>query len=179
MGEAMAKRPKSAGNGSLTPRQWGAVPALVSEPTIKAAASASGIGERTLHRWMRDQTFRAYIERACEDSFQHAIASLRAGAGKAVETLQDALRSDSESIRVRAAQGHLNMTIRLEEHRLARADALRGRLTRTESLEFFAAVAEAVREFIPDPTDRRDFVREVSRIHDETSTFSSGRTPQS
>jgi hypothetical protein len=174
MDEAVAEWPTSATNGSLTPRQYGAVPALVTSPTIKAAAAACGTGERTLHRWLQDRTFRALIDQAREEALQHALASLRAGTGRAVETLYRALEADSGPSRLRAATVILSMVVRLEEHRLARADALEGRLTRKESLEFLTAVSEAIREFVPDPTDKRDFLRELSRIQSETATSISG-----
>src|ERR1700722_7041479 len=41
----------------VTPRQEAAISALLSQPNLTAAASACGISQRTLRRWMRNASF--------------------------------------------------------------------------------------------------------------------------
>ncbi|MBX7251418.1 MAG: hypothetical protein K1X50_05485, partial [Candidatus Promineofilum sp.] len=53
--------------GDLSVNQRRAIEALLSEASIDAAAEASGVGRRTLHRWLaEDATFTAAL-RASQD----------------------------------------------------------------------------------------------------------------
>ena len=49
---------------TLSAKQDKALIALLTEPTISAAAKKVGIGERTLHTWLRDATFTAAYREA-------------------------------------------------------------------------------------------------------------------
>ncbi len=41
----------------LTPKQEKAITALLSQPTIEAAAASLGINPATVHRWLQDPAF--------------------------------------------------------------------------------------------------------------------------
>jgi hypothetical protein len=57
----------------LTSRQTRAIEALMSSPSITAAAKASGISASTIHRWLRDDVFQnSYLE-SRRRSFAQAI----------------------------------------------------------------------------------------------------------
>ena len=55
--------PAEGHGNKWTRRQEAAIVALLSEPTVAEAAAKAGIGERTLHSWMREPGFaRRYRE---------------------------------------------------------------------------------------------------------------------
>ncbi len=49
---------------TLTHKQDKALIALLTEPTITAAAKKAGIGERTLYRWLDDPLFAGALRQA-------------------------------------------------------------------------------------------------------------------
>jgi hypothetical protein len=71
----------------LTPRKEKAVFALLNEPSILKAAEKSGVGERTLHRWLEEPGFQAQYRRARREAFSHAISLSQRYAVLAVNTL--------------------------------------------------------------------------------------------
>lgn len=72
---------------TLTARQEKAIVALLAEPTIARAATAAGVGERTLHKWIRQPDFGAAYRRARREAFAQAIAGAHRLAAAAVQTL--------------------------------------------------------------------------------------------
>jgi hypothetical protein len=93
-----------------------AIVALLSEPTIRDAAAACGIGERTLHRWLTDDTtFQAEYEAARRATFQAAINRIPALAARAVDTLA-ALLGDKEPPAVRLGAARAVTDIGLHQH---------------------------------------------------------------
>jgi hypothetical protein len=106
------------GNTSeLTDKQQKAIIALLSEPTISAAAQASKIGQTTLHRWLNDPSFAAALKTARGQAFETALAALQGVSGKAVETLL-AIMQDHQaqaSARVSAAKTILDIAIKARE----------------------------------------------------------------
>jgi hypothetical protein len=76
------------GAGDLTPKKRRALVALLSEPTLEAAAAAARVGVRTLRTWRSERAFAAALEAAAADAFEHALARVRGLASEAVETLR-------------------------------------------------------------------------------------------
>jgi hypothetical protein len=74
-------------NSGLAPNQERAIIALLNEPTIKQAAEATGVGERTLYRWMDEPKFSKAYHKARREAFSHAIALTNRYAPHAVNTL--------------------------------------------------------------------------------------------
>ncbi len=70
-----------------TPRQEKAIAALINETSVAAAAEASGIGLRTIHKWMKEPVFVAEYRRCRRDAFSQAIALTQRYASLAVTTL--------------------------------------------------------------------------------------------
>jgi AcrR family transcriptional regulator len=100
----------------LTPLQEQAFEALLTSPTISAAAEACGVPRRTLHRWLSsDEDFREAYRRAREALFEHVLARLQARAGAAANTLLQELVSKEakSSDRIRAAIAILELPARL------------------------------------------------------------------
>jgi hypothetical protein len=126
-----------AENDSLTPKQARAIVALLSEPTIGAAAQAVGVGERTSFRWLNDRIFCECYHEARRDALRLATGQLQATAQEAVSTLVEVMHDTtaSPSARVSAAKVILDTAYRASEQE----DVLR----RIEWLERAAAtVAE-------------------------------------
>jgi alpha-beta hydrolase superfamily lysophospholipase len=97
-----AERPQVAAGGRETgrkghgaksaPARERAILALLSERTMGRAATRCGVGERTLRRWLtEDSEFKAEYEAARSAMFQVGMSRIQALAGRAVETLEDLL----------------------------------------------------------------------------------------
>lgn len=72
----------------LTRPQDVAILALLSEPSIAAAAEKAGVSERTLHRWLKEEPrFAAEYRRARREAFTQAIGLTQRSATAAVGTL--------------------------------------------------------------------------------------------
>ena len=82
------------------------------------AAEASGINEKTLQRWLREDTaFQAAYREARRAVVQHAITQVQRATGEVVETLRNVMQ-DAEapaSSRVAAARVVLDMSLRAIE----------------------------------------------------------------
>lgn len=109
--------------------------ALARGASYQEAASAAGIGERTVVRRMSDPVFRSEVERVRSAMLHAAMGRLAATVAAAVDTLSDLLRPGTRStVRRSAADSILGHALRLREHldleeRLA---ALEARLDATE-----------------------------------------------
>jgi hypothetical protein len=101
-----------AGAGNLSRKQEQAVAALLSEPTVAAAASNAGVAERTLWRWLQVPEFHAEYRAARRRVVEGAIGQLQRATVEAVETLRRNLNCGSPSTEVRAALGILDQAVR-------------------------------------------------------------------
>jgi transposase-like protein len=91
----------------LSRKQEQAIGALLTEPTISAAAAAVGIGEATLRRWMKLDDFTTEYRAARRQVVEQATARLQQASSGAVDTLVKSLEADSESVQLRAAMAIL------------------------------------------------------------------------
>ena len=82
------------------------------QPTITAAAAAVGIGEATLHRWLREPAFRAAYRQARRQSVESAVALLQCAGTPAVATLLRNLRCGKPAAEIRAATTILELSIK-------------------------------------------------------------------
>ena len=101
----------------LTPQQQKACLALLTEPTISAAAQAAGVGERTLYRWLDDPTFATAYRAARRQAVSQAIARLQQLSSGAVAVLAQvaADKNARASSRVAAATKILEVAIKAVE----------------------------------------------------------------
>jgi hypothetical protein len=103
----------------LTHKQHKALAALLSEPTVTAAAATCGIGERTLHKWLHDVP--AFVEAYAavrHDAVGQAVARLQHATGIAVDALLDVLDVDAPTpaaVRVSAAKVIIEYALRFRE----------------------------------------------------------------
>jgi hypothetical protein len=94
-----------------------AVIALVREPTIEKAAQVTGVGLRTLQRWLTDATFQEAMRKAKSDLnadlMADAIAQLRVAFGTTVKVLVSIAnnRRASSASRVSACRCILEMGV--------------------------------------------------------------------
>jgi transposase len=88
----------------LTRKHEQAIAALLSEPSIKAAAESCGVGEATLYRWLQLPDFQASYRTARRQVVERAVSELQAACGEAVSTLKRNLACDIPGVEIRAAQ---------------------------------------------------------------------------
>jgi hypothetical protein len=108
-----------SGHGDkLSRKQEQGISALLLYPTLLDAATAIGVDERTLRRWLReDTTFQAGYREARRAVVQQAIVQVQRATGEAVETLR-AVMQDSEapaSAKVSAAKTILETAVKAVE----------------------------------------------------------------
>lgn len=91
---AAGKRPR---------REEQALVALLTEPTIEAAATACGIGERTLRRWLADPDFAAAYAAARRDVLRQGIGALVGALPEAVRVLRETMNGADVPAQVRVS----------------------------------------------------------------------------
>lgn len=104
-GQKRSKPAKSGHNASgqetgadpesnLKPNQQQALIALLEERSIAAAARRTGIGERTIRRWLdENDDFQDELRRLRQQQLSHAATRLQSTAGEAVQAMLDLLAS--------------------------------------------------------------------------------------
>ena len=103
----------------LTPAQIKAVHAIVAARDVRAAAAACGTPERTLHRWLQSDVFKAAIAEQEAFIVDYATRRLLLLQDKAIDVISGVL-DDTKApagIRLRAALGMLDTAIKLRELR--------------------------------------------------------------
>ena len=103
--------------GKLTRKQEALISALLTAPSLAAAAQQAGLSEVTAWRWLKDATFQATYREARRAVVQHAIVQVQHATGEAVETLRNVMQ-DSESpasARVSAAKAILETAVKAVE----------------------------------------------------------------
>lgn len=114
----MAENGSSA--GSLTARQQRAVRALLTCKSVGDAAASSGVGERTLYRWLTDPAFRVALAAAEGDLLDAATRRLLGLQEQAISTLERMLADGSaasDTVKLRAAEQVLSHLLKLRELR--------------------------------------------------------------
>jgi hypothetical protein len=76
---------------------------LAAGATVRDAAGAAGVGERTAHRRLADPAFKARVATAREDMFAAATGRLMAGLGRAADALLGLVADPDPGVRLRAA----------------------------------------------------------------------------
>lgn len=111
--------PETAANetfATLRPRQRRFVEAYLSGLSLVEAARASGIGESTARRWLRDPQVRQALRQAQREIVGEAVQRLAQLSAQAVETLADILTHEpSSAVRLRAVETVLGNLVRLLE----------------------------------------------------------------
>jgi hypothetical protein len=118
----------------LSRKQDGAIAALLTEPTIEAAAVKAGVSESTLKNWLKREQFQLAYRAARQTVLERTVGRLLALSTEALATLQALLSCDSPQTRCRAALGILEQSSRgVELLDLAgRLEAMEARLQETK-----------------------------------------------
>lgn len=107
------------GNVRLTTNQKKAIRALLASPTIRSAAQACGLNEKTVARYLKQPAFRAALNAAEGDLLDSATRRLIAALAANIDTME-AVRDDTDApsgVRLRAAQVATEQAGRLRELR--------------------------------------------------------------
>jgi hypothetical protein len=99
----------------LTRKQEAVIGALLTEPSHAAAAAKAGVGEATLHRWLRLPEFQAHYRQARRRVVEAAVGRLQQGAYRAVEALERNLACGQPAGEIRAALGILDHAVKAVE----------------------------------------------------------------
>ena len=103
------------GISALTSRQQTVLPVLAAVPTIAKAARISGVTERTLYRWMEDETFRDELARVRREFAELARQALQGLMVQSVSVLADSMDDPDKSLRFRAARTSLAFGLQSSE----------------------------------------------------------------
>lgn len=103
----------------ITPQQQRAIAALLSTRNVAEAARTAKVGNRTLHRWLDDPTFRAHLASAegnLIDAATRRLLQYQDAALTVVLTIMADQRHPA-SVRLRAATSVIDYMLQLRELR--------------------------------------------------------------
>jgi len=106
------------------------VAALASGTTEVEAGRRAGVSDRTVRRRLEDPAFVDRVRQVRSETMQRAAGQSAAHVSDAIEVLHDLLRSESDTVKLRAAQLVIDVARRL----VTESDVLIG-LERLERLE--------------------------------------------
>jgi len=89
--------------------------ALAAGQTLRAAAAAVGIGERTATRRWADPAFRRRVTELRTEMTSRALGIITDGMTDAAFTLRKLLKAKSESVRLSACRALLELGVKLRE----------------------------------------------------------------
>ena len=115
----------------LTRKQEEAITALLTAPSLEAAAHAIGVGAKTLYRWRQLDDFNDAYRAARRQFVQQATSRLATSCAEAVDILNIIMRDAAipPANRIAAAKATIDITRRLVEQedlttRVARLDKI-------------------------------------------------------
>lgn len=94
-----------------------AVTALITQPSIKAAAAYTGVTEKTMHKWLNDPEFSRRVQQAQLEVMQGVTKSIVNSGTQAIATLVE-IMNDADNpagARVTAARTVLDNTLKIFE----------------------------------------------------------------
>ena len=100
---------------ALTPKQRRGITALLTCPTITAAAGQAGVNARTLTRWLADRQFTGELKAAQAGLIDRAGGRLIQGLDLALDVLEDLMRRGKPNERRQAAVNWLNNCFAIRE----------------------------------------------------------------
>lgn len=102
---------------NLSAKQDKAIAALLSEPTIAAAADKLGVNDRQIYRWLEESEFVAAYRAARREAVGQAIARLQQTSSHAVTVLLSLMadRKTPATVRLNAASKVLEFAVKAIE----------------------------------------------------------------
>ena len=136
----MPDTPQDTPQNPLTNKQEKALAALLSCPTLEAAAKAAGCSVATLHRWLQEDAFKDAYRAARREVVSFAVVQLQRASVEAVQTLRDVAQDivATPGARVSAAKTILDLSLKAVE--------LEDVVARVEQLEAHQSALEAMNE---------------------------------
>lgn len=101
----------------LTSNQLRAISCILESSSIEEAAKKAKLSRTTIYFWLKDQTFKARLEKERDILFYEHLNLLRQAAGKATKVLIYLLKSEDETTRRLAAREILSQSLRITEIR--------------------------------------------------------------
>lgn len=92
MSQKVAEKPTQETISELTPKQAAGLVALLSSPTVTAAAKLAQVDRRTLQRWMKQPVFREAIREAQTSALDRAGLRLAHGTDAALDLLAELIK---------------------------------------------------------------------------------------
>lgn len=90
--------------------------ALAGGATVQDAATATGVSERTIHRWLKDDPdFKRRVGEARAQLVERTLGLLSETSAKAATVLGQLLEAESETVRLGACRAILELRTRLHE----------------------------------------------------------------
>jgi hypothetical protein len=89
---------------NLTPKQAQAIAALMTMPTVKAAAKSCGMSYSALRAWLHDETFLHELRQAQSETIAGTMRALTSVMAESVTVLGKLLKSKNASIRLGAVR---------------------------------------------------------------------------
>lgn len=119
---------RPAGHGEKQSRsQQKAILAILTAPTLAAAAKKAGVSKATLLRWLKESSFQAALAEETRCLFEPQLARLKTVSGRAINALNRALRAPSVKDRIHAADALLKHSLK--------ASSLQDMAKRLEAME--------------------------------------------
>jgi hypothetical protein len=112
------------------PKKSRALAALASGSTVKVAAQAAGVHERTVFLWLTDPAFKADVNKLRARLVDQTLGKLSRAATRSAAGLAKLLDNPDANIRLRAATAVLDRLVAYREHAdlVARLDELESKL---------------------------------------------------
>lgn len=102
-------------SGRRPHREDAALAALLSAPTIAAAATAAGISESTILRWLAEPSFKERYRAARRDVVEHAVSGLQQATSEAVAALRQNLGCGVPASEIAAAKAIIDFSLKAVE----------------------------------------------------------------
>jgi hypothetical protein len=87
--------------------------ALASGKSVRDAAQASGVSQRTIYRRLDDPAFSSQVQSVRGDMIQQALGRMADGMAEAADVLRGLLKAKGESIRLSAARSLLDLGVKM------------------------------------------------------------------
>jgi len=99
----------------LTTRQRKVISAIIAARSYEEAIPAAGVCRQTFYSYLKRPHVKAELDRQLNELTDGAFTRLKTASGEAVETLRTLLHSESENVRLRAAQAIVDYIIKARE----------------------------------------------------------------
>lgn len=94
---------------------WAALGSLMADGSIRKAAQAANVSERTMYRWLKMPAFAAAYRDLRREATQAAIARLQQASSSAADRLVKLLSSSKPAVALQAARTILEFSIKAVE----------------------------------------------------------------